>query len=217
VLNPAMGFFGTDGESSYEALPQIMKVPQLRNLYDKVGMFGQPADPRANLGNNGPMGPQVRGTGFTNDGSIDTIFRFLQATVFNPTSSGHVGFAGGDSQRQALEQYLLAFDSDLAPIVGQQVTLTSDNGSNAGPRIDLLIQRASTPFVSKILGTNVNECDLVARVAIHGQTVTFRLEPGGMFVANDGGAPVSDSQLRAYADTVGQEVTYTCLPPGWAE
>ena len=73
VLNPAMGFFGTDGESSYEALPQIMKVPQLRNLYEKVGMFGVPADPRANPGNNGNLGPQVRGVGFTNDGSVDAV------------------------------------------------------------------------------------------------------------------------------------------------
>ena len=63
-----------------------------------------------------------------------------------------------------MEQYLLAFDSDLAPIVGQQVTLDRDNAARRGPRIDLLIQRASTPFVSISLDGSVMECDLVAQV-----------------------------------------------------
>jgi hypothetical protein len=34
-----------------------------------------------------------------------------------------------------VEQYLLAFDTDLAPIVGQQVTLTAANAAAVGPRI----------------------------------------------------------------------------------
>jgi DNA-binding beta-propeller fold protein YncE len=165
VLNPEMGFFGTDGESSFEALPQTTKIPQLRNLYDKVGMFGAPPNLRTNSGDNGFTGPQVRGGGFEHDGSVDTLFRFLQAGVFDPPDAGpgRTGFAGGDPQRRNVEQYLLAFDNDLAPIVGQQVTLRSDNAGSVGPRIDLLIARASTPFTSKILGPKATECDLIAR------------------------------------------------------
>jgi hypothetical protein len=218
VLNPAMGFFGTDGESSFESLPQTTKVPQLRNLYDKVGMFGAPPNLRTNPGNNGDAGPQVRGTGFEHDGSVDTLFRFLQAAVFNPPAngSGATGFASGDTQRQNVEQYLLAFDSDLAPIVGQQVTLRSDNAASVGPRIDLLIARASTPFTSKLLGANAMECDLIARVAVGGVAKTFLLQPAKSFAPGDGTAPLPDSALRALAATAGQEVTYTCLPPGWA-
>src|SRR5262249_24906710 len=83
ALRPADGFFGTDGLMSFEALPQTFKIPQLRNLYDKVGMFGSAANPAANSGDNGPKGDQVRGFGFQNDGNVDTIFRFLQAKVFN--------------------------------------------------------------------------------------------------------------------------------------
>jgi YVTN family beta-propeller protein len=213
VLNPAAGFFGTDGESSFEALPQIMKVPQLRNLYEKVGMFGDPADSRANPGNNGQQGPQVRGTGFTNDGSVDTIFRFLQATVFN--SSGNVGFVDGDTDRRNVEQFLLAFDGDLAPIVGQQVTLRSDNATAVGPRVGLLIARAGTPFVSKLAGVGATECDLLARVVVGGTLVTYQRQAGGMFLPDNGSAALSDTSLRALAATVGQEITYTCLPPGW--
>jgi YVTN family beta-propeller protein len=220
VLSPAMGFFGTDGESSFEALPQTTKIPQLRNLYDKVGMFGAPPNLRTNPGDNGNTGLQVRGGGFEHDGSVDTLFRFLQAAVFDVPDAGigagRVGFTGGDAQRRNVEQYLLAFDSDLAPIVGQQVTLRSDNTANVGPRIDLLIARASTPFTSKILGPKATECDLIARVVVSGVAKTFLLQPNKSFAPDDGTAPLSDSAMRAFAATPGQEVTYTCLPPGWA-
>ena len=59
---------------------------------------------------------------------------------------------------------MIAFDSDLAPVVGQQVTLTDHNARAARPRISLLEQRAGTPFTSKTLGGTVTECDLVAKV-----------------------------------------------------
>jgi YVTN family beta-propeller protein len=215
TLNPAMGFFGTDGQLSFEALPQTTKIPQLRNLYDKVGMFGQPANTIENAGGNGPTGAQVRGTGFLHDGSVDTLFRFLQGNVFNASPDGTVGFVGGDAQRRAVEQYLLAFDSDLAPIVGQQITLTSANAATAGPRIDLLMARAKAPFTSQILGTGATECDLVARASIDGQARAYWLQPGGAFLPDDGSAAIADGALRALAATAGQEVTYTCLPPGW--
>ncbi len=215
VLNPGLGFFGTDGESSFEALPQTTKIPQLRNLYDKVGMFGAPPNLRTNPGDNGNKGAQVRGTGFEHDGSVDTLFRFLQAQVFNATNTG-VGFAGGDTQRRNVEQYLLAFDNDLAPIVGQQVTLRSDNAASVGPRIDLLMTRATTPFTSKILGPKATECDLIARVVLGGVAKTFVMQPDNSFVPDDKTAPLSDAALRALSATPGQEVTYTCLPPGWA-
>ncbi|MEI9974837.1 MAG: hypothetical protein WDO73_23975 [Ignavibacteriota bacterium] len=72
-----------------------------------------------------------------------------------------------------MEQFLLAYDSDLAPVVGQQVTLTAANGASVGPRIDLLIARAGAPFVSKSLNGAVTECDLVAQVALNGRVMGF--------------------------------------------
>jgi len=217
VLDPSKGFFGTDGESSFESLPQIVKVPQLRTLYDKIGMFGAPPNARTNPEDNGDQGPQVRGFGFEHDGSVDTVFRFLQAKVFDATTNGKIGFTGGDDQRRNVEQFLLAFDNDLAPIVGQQVTLRSDNVAAAGPRIDLFVARAKAPFVSKILGPNAHECDLVARVLASGRVVSYEMAADGTFVPDDGSAALPDPSLRALASTPGQEITYTCLPPGWAQ
>src|SRR5262249_27615887 len=107
--------------------------------------------------------------------AVDTLFRFLGANVFTSAFGGLVGFAGGDPQRRDVEQFLLAFDSDLAPVVGQQVTLRSDNAAAAGPRIDLLVARARTPFVSKVVGAGAMECDLVARAVVAGRPTGFRL------------------------------------------
>ena len=63
------------------------------------------------------------------DGSADTVFRFLTAVVFNPTSNSGFPQQNPDATRRDVEQFLLAFDSDLAPITGQQVTLTSTNSA----------------------------------------------------------------------------------------
>ena len=217
VLAPENGSFGTDGEQSFENETQIVKIPHLRNLYQKVGMFGMPAVPFLGGGDNGDMGDQIRGFGFLHDGSVDTLFRFLNATVFESTSGGTVGFFDGDPQRRSVEQYLLAFDSDLAPIVGQQVTLDAGNGATVGPRIDLMIQRAGAPFTSKILGTGATECDLIAKAPVGGRMAGFVRLPTGLFAPDDGSGSLSDAELRALASTPGQEVTYTCVPPGSGE
>jgi hypothetical protein len=163
----------------------------------------------------GQTGDQIRGFGFTGDGSADTIFRFLTAAVFAPTSNSGFPQTNPDATRQAVEQYLLAFDSDLAPIVGQQVTLTSTNAASAGPRIDLLIQRAAAPFVSKALNGAVTECDLVVQVVQQGRIMSFLYDPpANNFIPDNRSAPLSDAVIRAFAATPGQEVTYTAATPG---
>jgi DNA-binding beta-propeller fold protein YncE/mono/diheme cytochrome c family protein len=194
VLDRAQGFFGTDGLSTFENEPQHFKIAHLRNAYAKVGMFGMPQVPFVNAGNNGHTGDQIRGFGFLHDGSIDTLFRFLSAGVFSTTTA----------EKQQLEQFILAFDSNLFPIAGQQVTLAADNAVVAGPRIDLLIARAA-----------LDECDLVVKGAISGLPRGAVRLPGGTFRTDRASeAPLGDAELRALAATAGQELTYTCVPPG---
>ncbi len=53
VLDPAHGHFGSDGFSSFEFETQLLKIPHLRNLYQKVGMFGMPRVSFFNGGDNG--------------------------------------------------------------------------------------------------------------------------------------------------------------------
>ena len=54
----------------------------------------------------------------------------------------------------------------------------------------------------------------VAKVAIGGALTGYLLDPtAGDFVAADN-TRRTDASLRALAATTGQEVTYTCAPPG---
>ncbi|HKQ92608.1 MAG TPA: hypothetical protein VJZ77_18255 [Blastocatellia bacterium] len=215
VVDRAQGFFGTGRNQSFEGITQIIKIPHLRNQYAKVGMFGVAKVDFFLASDTGNLGDQIRGFGFVHDGSVSTLFQFLTAVVFRPLITSGFPLINPNGTRRDVEQFLLAFDTDLAPIVGQQVTLTSANASTVGPRIDLLIQRARTAFVSKALGGAVTECDLVAHVAQGGRIKGYRFIPAtGNFNPDDGSPPVSDGALRALAATLGQEVTYTCAVPG---
>jgi hypothetical protein len=189
TTDPAQGFFGSAGEQSFEGEPQNAKVPHLRNAYSKVGMFSV-------------AGAQVRGFGFLHDGSIDTIRTFLSAPVFQLTAQ----------QRVAVERFVLAFPTDLAPIVGQQVTLRSNNSATVNPRIDLLIARAAAPYPSLRFGAGATECDLIVKGSVGGVARGWVREASGLF-RDDTNATIADAALRALAPSQGP-LTYTCAPPG---
>jgi hypothetical protein len=207
TLNPSLGQFATLGQTTFEDESQEFKVPQLKNAYQKVGMFGTPNTTFSDIlpKDAQHQGDQIRGFGFLHDGSMATVFDFLRARFFTL----------GDNQRDDLQQFVLAFDTTFAPIVGQQVTLTSDNAAAAGPRIDLMISRAKTNFA--IVGqTGAKECDLVAKAVVGGEARGYLLNAaGGDFQTDRLDEPaLTDAQLRAVANTAGQSVTYTCAPPG---
>jgi DNA-binding beta-propeller fold protein YncE len=216
TLDPSQGHFGTNGDASFENEKQIVKIAHLRNLYTKIGMFGMPQEDLILPGDNGFKGDQIRGFGFLHDGSIDTVFRFLSATVFeNQNGVGFDGADNGNVKRRQAEQFVLAFDSDLAPIVGQQITLTSTNSFVAGARIDLLIQRSAASFSSAILGGTVSECELIVKGNVAGKQRGWVRFTGGVFLPDKGSDPsLSDAALRALALVPGQELTYTCVPHG---
>jgi DNA-binding beta-propeller fold protein YncE len=215
ALDPAQGFFGTGGKASFEGITQIFKVPHLRNMYTKVGMFGSPRVNFFTAPDTGFTGDQIRGFGFTNDGSVDTLFRFFTAVVFNPLPNSGFPLINPNATRRDVVEFMMAFDSDLPPIVGQQLTLTSSNSSTVNSRINLMIERAGTSFMSKALGGEVKECDLVAHVAQGGRIKGFLYDPVARnFIPDNGTARLSDIALRALATIPGQEVTYTCVPSG---
>ncbi|HYC54747.1 MAG TPA: hypothetical protein VEL28_07400 [Candidatus Binatia bacterium] len=195
------GFFGSDGRSSFENETQMFKVAHLRNIYQKVGMFGMAATNFINPGDNGHKGEQVRGFGFLHDGSIDTVFRFFQATVFN--DSGNTGFQN-DNERRQFEQLMFAFDTNFFPVVGQQATRTSSSGSDVENRITLFEARA-----------DLSEADVVAKGLVGGEHRGWVYLGDGDYQSDRAGeAPIDSSVLRALADTAGQEITFTAVPPG---
>ncbi len=195
TLDPLNGFYGSGGEQSFEGETQNFKVPHMRNLYHKIGMFGLSS-------NNVFTGDQIRGFGFLHDGSVDTIDHFLEASLFSLNNT----------EESILEAFSMEFPSDLAPIVGQQVTRTATNGAVANPRINLLIARANANFDSLMLGGTVKECDLIVKGTFDGAERGWVRESSGQF-RSDVGDLVSDATLRSYAVSQGP-LTYTCAPPG---
>jgi DNA-binding beta-propeller fold protein YncE len=205
-LDPALGHFGTNRNATFEGETQHFKIAHLRNAYQKIGMFGMPAVPNISTSEpTTPQGPQVRGFGFLHDGSIPTVHRFLGASVFSTS----------DTQERNLEAFILAYPSTLAPIVGQQITLTATNAATVGPRIALLIQRAQTAF-ALVNHPGARECDLIVKGTVGGEQRGWRMSSvSGAFLPDKAGeSSLTDAQLRALANTPGQELTYTCAPPG---
>jgi len=227
------GFFGSDGRYSFEAETQFVKVPHLRNMYQKVGMFGMdntfnPSD-TSGLGtllpepynSSAPTGDQVRGFGFLHDGSVDTVFRFHSGTVFAQRQSnpGGIVVAGPTDDpataqqkvlaniklRRQIEAFMLAFDSNLAPIVGQQATLDEAAGADTTARLDLLEARAAA-----------GECDLVAHGLFHGEPTGFLFDPATNAFLPDRSHrdPVADAHLRTLAGAGRATLTFTAVPPG---
>ncbi|WP_129357110.1 hypothetical protein [Sorangium cellulosum] len=209
---PFPGFFGSDGRFIGSEVVQSFKVPHLRNMYQKVGMFGMASIPTVVPGDNDHKGDQIRGFGFLNDGAHDTIFRFMRTAGFDKANGGPNGFddspgADGDVKRRQVEQYILAFDSNLAPIVGQQVTLTQDNAAAALPRINLLVERAEQ-----------SECDLVVKTPLFGEERGYLYDGAGSFLPDrSSSAPLTKGLLVASALLLDHPVTFTCVPPGSGE
>jgi DNA-binding beta-propeller fold protein YncE len=196
------GFFGSDNNTTEIDLgrTQHFKNPHLRNAYQKVGMFGFPPPPQAGFSNSAFQGDQIRGFGFSQDAVFDTLENFLRTPPFRRGPANPQGIPigpEGDATRRQIEDFLLSFDSNLFPVVGQQVTLNGTNRAAADPRIDLLLQRA-----------DAGEAKVVATIRFGHVELTFVYAGGGTF------APfVPDGVLRALAPWVGG-ITYTALPPG---
>lgn len=215
------GFFGSRGfYNAGRIIPQMVKVPHLRNLYQKIGMFGFAQTPELIPyvidGEANPfMGDQVRGFGFNHDGSNDTIFTFHLRKAFlfreagtnGPRDPGNPGgfslnVEQGHAERRQVEAYLLAFESNLAPVVGQQITLGKNGAPETHQRINLLLNRSSA-----------GECEVVA----HKSGGRGYLYIGnGVFRANNN-TLVDDLDLRDQASNEGEEITYTCAPSGSGE
>lgn len=203
VLNAGQNHFGTAGDSSVEGddVSQEFKVPHFRNLYQKVGKFGNTGRFSASVGN---FGEQIKGFGFMHDGNMDTLQNFFKADVFRFASDDSVN----DAKIQQVVEFVMASDSNLAPIVGQQVTLNANAGQDANARLDLLLERAQITLPSR------TECDLVAHAVIDNTHRGFVLEADGDFQSDKQNERLTVLELKSIAQEEPSGVTFTCVPPG---
>ena len=194
TLDVAAGKFGTTGLMSFEGfrISENFKVPQLRNVYQKLGMFGFSAEGGRSTG------PQIRGFGFANDGSLDTLTSFFSDPVFNFP-------APVATTRDQVIAFSLVMDSDFLPVVGQQVTWRPGVPDAVESRLTLLKSQAQITTIRPA-------CDLVARATIAGIAHSGLLLADGTWRMRSG-ARIDDAALRAMA-SITQPITFTCLPPG---
>jgi len=114
-----LGIVSVDGSTNIS-----LKVPQLRNMYDKIGMESQQPESRA-------------GFGFLHDGSIDSLARFMTEDAFE---------LGSDQDVADLVALMLAFSgSDLAdPALGVPDSL--DTHAAVGTQLTLRSGAANADF-----------------------------------------------------------------------
>ena len=96
---------GTNRVIMLVAPPQPLKVPQLRNLYQKQLYTRHSSS-------------SIDGFGFLHEGATSTLADFLALAVFRGYTS---------QQKTDINAYSLCFDTGTAPAVGFTVTLTSAN------------------------------------------------------------------------------------------
>lgn len=195
------GFFGSDGQIVHAEFSQTFKVPHLRNLYTRVGAFGYPDGdfffnrPGLPFYDDSHQGDQIRGFGFTHDGSKDTPMRFFNAFSLTPD-----GFEEFEAMRKVAD-FIFALDTNFAPIVGQQITLTKTNLSEVGPRLALLHAQAELGACELIAKTRLGGFELGLHYNGSSYTPSFSVLPNS--------SPRAVERLARHAP-----VTFTCVPPG---
>lgn len=197
TVNPQEKQFGTAGLMSFEGqgIAENFKVPHIRNAYLKVGMFGTSG---TFLGDGQHQGRQIKGFGYLHDGSIATLDDFFSSPTFNFP-------APRQRNQDDIVSFVMAADSNMAPVVGQQVTLTAGTGQAALNRLDLLEQQAA-------VAAPLPQCDLVVRGALEGVRVSLLFSGDSYEDTNE--QVFSSNVLREAAAANGNSLTFTCVPPG---
>ncbi|MCH2162206.1 MAG: hypothetical protein MK085_10080, partial [Phycisphaerales bacterium] len=180
------GMLPTSISADLLSAEEPMKVPQLRNMYQKVGM-----DMSTNMGN--------KGFGFVHDGKFDSLFNFLDFEMFNFPSGSN-----GVQLRRDVAAFLECWDTPTHAATGAQVQFggVSASGKPDVARRAILIQVADE-----------GRGELVARAHIDGRSRGFLSRDDGDFQSDRVGEVVTLSELDQLAGS-GIPVIYTLVPPG---
>lgn len=189
-LNPDEGLFGTDKKITSEGplVSQDFKIPHLRNMYQKVGMFG------TTFLTDDITGPQVRGFGYGHDGTFSSLNDFL-------LKLGGFFFTDTD-QAKRIAEFVFAFPSEQASSVGQQVTLSKYADSKDFDRALVLVQQDKN-----------GQCDVMVSAYIFGISLSGSLD-NDQIVLSGSVNGFSNDRLQALSIWGNNSMTYTCVPLG---
>jgi YVTN family beta-propeller protein len=185
-----------------------IKVPQLRNMYDKVGFEMTQLRSRA-------------GFGFLHDGSIDSLTRFLTEPVFNPANSQDVAdlvalmlaFSGSDfgppvspfePPTDPASGGTASLDAHAA--VGRQVSRDSNaTGTDEAQLMDDLLALADAGAV-----------EVIAKSAVGGTPRGWLYLGGGIFQTDEATVSEDLASLLGRASP-GEPVTFMAVSTGCGE
>ena len=167
---------------------QDFKVPQLRNVYQKLNF------------NNAPGAQSIGGFGLIHDGEDPSLFAFLSRPVFGV-------FANDSVVKSNLSAFVQCLDTGMAPAVGYMRTLaaTSINAASASNDWNVLEAQA-------VSGTNIN---LVIKGTIDGVSRGFIYQPASANYKPDTTnlTAMTRAQLRAKV-LAGDTLTVMGVPVG---
>ncbi|HJQ70440.1 MAG TPA: beta-propeller fold lactonase family protein [Blastocatellia bacterium] len=170
TANPGPGSNRTIIPDSVLQESQSFKVPQLRNVYQKLSF------------NNAAGGSTVGGFGILHDGSVPNLFAFLSNPVFQSFSNDTV-------RKTNLAAFLLCFDTGTAPAVGYARTVTSANVNNTAVVNDWTLLEGQAA---------AGNIDLIVKGTVNGQRMGLLYRPASNDYQTDrtGVGPFTRTQLR---------------------
>ena len=182
---------GTDrGFTPAQALqePQDFKVPQLRNVYQKMRFT------------NAPGAQSLQGFGIVHDGTDPSLFAFLSRPVFGT-------FANDPVVKRNLNAFVQCLDTGMAPAVGYARTATASNVQTT-----TLSNAWSLLEAQAISGTNI---DLIVKGEVDGRQQGFVFVTTSNVYRGDKqlSAPLSRTGLVAKVLN-GGVITLMGVPPG---
>jgi hypothetical protein len=183
---------------------RTLKVAQLRNLYDKVGMTMLHSPSRA-------------GFGFLHDGSVDTLERFLSENAFNTATAQELAnlvalmlsFSGSDFESDTTPSAIPFLDipgepsKDVHAAVGQQTLVDPAAGNGGRGRLN--------QFMSLVSGSD--------RIELVGHYILDGVQRGALYLGSDTferdtrGPAVTTSALLGSVDS-GTLPVFTIVPAG---
>ncbi|MCA1620912.1 MAG: DUF4214 domain-containing protein [Acidobacteria bacterium] len=164
--------------------PQDFKTPQLRGLYQKLGMELTP-------------GEKLTSFGFTHDGAVADLVNFLRNPLFTFPN---------DTDRRDVAAFLLSFNTGVPPILGVQATVNAENRNSPEltARLNLLAAQAAGNWCELVVrGIYGGE---------HRGFLYDRLSQ--KFDTDRAGEPRVSRQELLDAVGAGGELTFTAVLPG---
>ena len=204
--------------TSLAETPHIsIKVPQLRNLHEKVGFEMTQATSRA-------------GFGFLHDGSVDSLARFMSEPPFLLNEFPCTPDGCADTLIPRMVALMLSFSGSHLPVcrgvpsgpcgpssrdahaaVGRQATI---DGSNKNDPATVALIGSMMSLVDAEPGLDPGpEVDLVVKGRQNGLGRGYVYLGGSVFQSDRLGEAPSATLLRASA-AAGSELTYTVVPAG---